>query len=301
MNIWLPRISKFLVAFVLFVVLFYAGTHWYVHDTVEKGLQQAVEKAPGLALNYSRLDVDVSDARVTLTEVELKKGAERFFADRLVFSDFDQRHAIPHSMSVRAYGVVVPVDATHLGPLASLFQELGMVELRGDCGLDYVFDPGNNALSVREFTFTSPDLGDLRFSGGFSGVDLDEFRPESLVGLHIMGFDLAFADSGLMDRVLEAYALDRSLDNEAARDFLSREVLGLVTGANAADNEVAVKAFQGLGSFVNDPQTIVIKAAPEEPVPWLYFFMGRDVFESIRLLDLTVGAESVAENQKTVN
>lgn|GEM_PF-1016554 len=297
MTKWLPLISKFLVGFVLFMVLFYAGMQWYVHDTVEKGLQEAVEKVPGLELNYSRLDVEVTKARVTLTEVDLKRGAERIFADKVIFSDFDQRHGIPHSMSVLAKGVVLPVDSTHLGPLASLFQELGMVELQGDCGLDYVFDPGNNALNIRSFTFDSPDLGRLHFSGGFGNLNLDDFRPESLVGLQIKGFDLTFADSGLMDRILEVYALHRDLSRQQARDFLSDEVRALVNGADAADNEQAVKAFQGLGTFVNAPEAIVVRATPEEPVPWLYFFMGRDVFESIRLLDLTVETHPVDGNQ----
>ncbi|WP_147818964.1 hypothetical protein [Salidesulfovibrio onnuriiensis] len=297
MKKWLPRISKFLVAFVLFVVLFYAGMQWYVHDTVEKGLQEAVEKVPDMELNYSRLDVNFRTYAVTLTEVDLRKGDERFFADKVVFSDFDQRHEVPHAMSVKADGVVLPVDVPHLGPLASLFKELGMVELRGDCTLDYAFDPGKNALQVQDFRFRSPELGDFTFRGGFGGVNIDEFRPESLVGLQILGMDISFADSGLMDRVLDVYSMHRNMDREEARAFVSSEVGSLAAAAKVQGNEQAMQAFLNLGEFVKDPGTLVIKATPEEPVPWLYFFMGRDVFESIRLLDLLVESRAAGEEQ----
>lgn len=294
---WLPRIAKFLVAFILFVVLFYAGMQWYVHDTVEKGLQETVEKVPDMELNYSRLDVNFTTYEVTLTEVDLRKGAERFFADKLVFADFDQGHEVPHAMSVRANGVVLPVDVPHLGPLASLFKELGMVELRGDCTLEYAFDPDKKALRLRDFRFRSPELGEFTFRGGFGGVDIDAFRAESLVGLQIMDMDISFADSGLMNRILDAYAMHRNMGREDARAFVSSEVGSLAAAAKVQENEQAMRAFLNLGEFVKDPGTLVIKATPEEPVPWLYFFMGRDVFESIRLLDLLVESRAAGEEQ----
>lgn len=288
MSKWLPIVAKFLVGFILVVVLFYAGMQWYVHDTVEKGIHEAVDKVDELELNYSRLDVDISDHVVTLTEVDIKRGRERFFADKLVISNFDQKHEPPHSMSIRADGMVLPVDVTHLGPLASLFKELGMVELRGDGTLDYAFDPDNNTLNIQNLRFTSDTLGDFAMEAAFGNINLDDFRQEQLVGLHIVGADISFRDSGLMDRILDAYAAHSAMSRQEAREFLATEVAALALGAKAIDNKHAEQAFLGLGSFVNDPQEIIIRATPEEPVPWLYFFMGRDVFESIRLLDLVV-------------
>lgn len=297
MNRWLPRISKFLVAFILFMVLFYVGMQWFVHDQVEKGVKEAVLRIPGLELNYSRLAVDASRAQVTLTEVDLKRGNERIFADKVVISDFDQNHEIPHTMNILAEGIVLPADSSHIGAFASLFKELGMVELHGNCQLAYSFDAEKAVLDVNHFQFQSPELGELVFKGGFGNIDLDEFREEKLVGLRIVGLDLTFTDSGLMNRVLDAYATHRNMAGEQARTFLSTEVSTLAVAARAADNARAEKAFRALGAFVEKPETIVIRATPEEPVPWLYFFMGRDVFESINLLELTVENRAIEKNQ----
>lgn len=293
----LPRLSKFLIGFVLFMVLLYVGTNWFVHDQVESAVQEVVAGIPGVELRYSRLDVGFTEHTVTLNEVELIQGKKRIFADRVVFYHVDEKHTVPHSLKASATGVVLPADWTHLGSFAMVFNTLGLVELRGDCDVEYVYDSKKRELNLKRFHFNAADLGDLELGATFSNIDLDGFRPEKMVGLQVGDMDLAFADAGLMQHLNEGYAATRTMTPEEVRDFFASEISVLIRQAKKNKATIAADAFEGIRSYIETPEKLVVSARPEQPVPWLYFFMGRDVFESMKILNLTVENESVIENQ----
>lgn len=285
---FLGRFSKILVGFVLFMVLAYGGLQWFVHDQVDKGIHEAVARIPGMDVKYSRLDVRIFDQTVTLTEVELSQGAKRIFADKVEFFDFDEKHSMPHHMRMAVQGLVMPADFTHLGALAPLLEALGVLELRGDGALDYAYSPTDKVLLVNDFRFDDKELGNLELSIDLSNVDLDDYRMEKLVGLHIGAGSLRFVDAGLVERIFETYARSRNMSREMAREVMVGELETLAAQARAEDMEQAAQAYAGLAGFLVEPEGILVRTDPEQPVPWMYFFMGRNGAESINLLNLTV-------------
>jgi len=285
---FLGRFSKILVAFVLVVVLGYVGLQWFIHYQVDTGIHKAVARVPGMDVKYSRLDVRPFDHTVTLTEVELSQGPKRIFADKLEFSDFDEEHSIPHHMNLTVDGLVMPADFTHLGALASLLEALGVLELRGDMKLDYEYSLEDKTLRVREFGFQDEAFGNLDLKLDLSNVDLDTFRVEKLVGLQVGSGSFRFTDSGLVERVFETYARSRNMSREMAQEVLVGELETLSRHARRKKMEQAAQAYDKLAEFLIKPETLQVKTNPEKPVPWMYFFMGRNGAESINLLNLTV-------------
>lgn len=285
-------LKKFLLSFAFFVALCFFGLKWFVNSEVDKELSRAVAETPGLVFSYADLSVNILDHTVVLEGVDaLFPSGQHIQADALSITSFDQQNAVPQYAALNARGLTIPVTPQNFGHWAAYLQGMGIASLSGNGALDYAYDPQERVLTVKTLSLDDPKLGSLRFTGTFGNLDLSGFRPEQGFALDIRRTALTFENRELMDLVLGDWAARMNVSRTTTLNNISAELDGLANYADSQQNEPAKRTILGLKQFLNAPGTVTLSADPAAPVPVLYFFMGRDLFENLSLLNTDVRSE----------
>lgn len=288
----MARVWKFLFSFAIFVTVCAIGLFWFVNHEVAKGVNQAVADTPGLALSYADLSVSIADHSVRLDNVEaMLPDGRHFTAESVSITAFDQANPVPHFVSGQATGVVMESSFDNFGEWAEALVAMGKESVTGDVALDYRFDPETRTLTINTLTIKADELGDAKLSGVVDQLDLAALHVEKLLGLRVATADLKFTNRSLMKTILRSAANNLGSSQSAARAQIGAELTAMADYADKNDNPVAEKALRGLKQFLDTPETITISARPAEPVPVLFFFMGRDFYDNLRLLNISVTTE----------
>ncbi|BCS89375.1 hypothetical protein [Pseudodesulfovibrio sediminis] len=289
----MSNIFKFLLSFALFVIICWFGLQWFVNSEVKKELDTAVSHTTGLTLTYADLSVDILEKQVVLKDVAttLPSGVP-LTADEVRIIAFDQLHEVPHFATLKARGLTIPNTPKLFGDYAQPMTALGIADFAGDTQLDYTYHPDDNVLEIKSFSFNDPKLGFMKLRGSLNNIDLDEMRAEQSVGVGIKDVRLTFTDNELMNILTADWARKMGMSRETTLDRISTELDGLARYAGKQDNQNARDVMLGLKRFLNDPGTLSVSATPKKPVPVLYFFMGRDIFDNLQLLNLKIETDS---------
>lgn len=284
-------LKKFLLSFVIFAALCFFGLKWYVNSEVDRELTRSVAETPGLALSYADLSVDILDHTVILDRVDaLFPSGQHLQADSVRIAAFDRDNPIPHYATIAARGLTIPVTPQNFGQWAGYIRGLGIEFLSGDGSLDYAYDPETKILELRALSLDDPKLGALRLTGSLDNLNMTGFRPEQSFALGIRKAVLTFDNREFMRLVGADWAKRMGVSESTTLGRISAELDGLAAYAGTQANEPAREAMLGLKTFLNDPGSLTVSANPAESVPVLYFFMGRDLFENLDLLNIHVNA-----------
>lgn len=283
----MSRVGKFLFSFAIFCVICYGALTWFVNDQVEKGFNEAVSKVDGLSVTYDDLWVDLGEQTVTLTDVDtVLPSGQKLTADTVIVYAFDEKNPFPHFIKAQAEGLVLsPSSMNMIGIPATVY---GVGKVTGDLLLDYRYNPEAKSLTLNTLTYDMDGVAKAELSGTMTQLDLDAFRVEKLIGLQIKDATFRYLDRTLVDEILTKAGGSLGVSKEDARKQVSAELATLAKGANADGNSVAAEALDGFRHFVENPGRLVVTASPDKPVPYLYFFMGRNLYENIRLMNVTV-------------
>ncbi|MBG0791156.1 MAG: hypothetical protein H0S80_11750 [Desulfovibrionaceae bacterium] len=284
-------IFKFLISFAIFVAVCAAGLGWYIEYEVEEGLERAVAETEGLRLRYADCSVDIFDRTVVLTGVEATlPSGHHFTADEIRIQSFDQLNPLPYYTNATSSGLTIPVTSANFGAWAPPMLKMGIAEVRGKAAVDYAYSPDTATLTVRELSLDDANLGRASLSGQVDQFDLINPRLEQLIGMRIKEATLHFVNAGLMDRLVHDWAARMKASEEETVNRIATELSGLAQFADSQENGPAKNVMLGLQRFVVKPETMTVTAAPVDPVPVLYFFMGRDLMENLQLLDMRINA-----------
>ncbi|WP_419785646.1 hypothetical protein [Pseudodesulfovibrio sp.] len=289
-------LKKFLLSFVVFLVVCGLGLKWYVNYEVNRELRRAVAEVDGLALQWDGLSVSILHPAVTLEGVAgVLPTGDSFTADQIRVTSFDQRNTIPHYATAEAIGVRMDQapGLHHWWP--GLAKPVEGQENPCNLSLDYTYDPGNKKLMIKKASMESSELGRIELACTLTGLDLADPRPEQIVGLRIAGAKVRFIEGALVESMLRDTACALNSDTEQVRCQICDELTALADYADGNQNPEAADALRGFEQFVRKPRVVTITARPDEPVPVPYFFMGRDLCDNIRLLNLSVTTEEKVE------
>lgn len=292
----MSRIWKFLLSFVIFVAVCYVGLIWFVNSEVRKGLDNAVAEVEGLTLTYTDLTVSIMDRRVSLQNVETTLPQGQYLtAEEVRITSFDQLNIFPHYMIAEATGVVFDTTPANVGSWSMFLQSLNIPTIDGDVALDYQYDPETKTLDLKTLTVKAPELGDIDISGTIDRLDSQLLRVEKIFGLRVGKASLTFTNHSLIDSLLQGSARGLNISTADALTLISEELTSLAEYAGRDENPVAENALLGFKRYLNDPGSVTITANPVEPVPVLYFFMGRDVFDNLRMMNVEVVTDSIED------
>ncbi|WFS62136.1 hypothetical protein LF599_15970 [Pseudodesulfovibrio thermohalotolerans] len=282
-------LTKFLASFAIFATICFFGLKWYVNSEVDKELTRTVAETPGLALSYSDLSVDITNHAVILEGVDaLFPSGQHLQADSVRISAFDRDNPIPHYATISAKGLTIPATPQNFGEWAGYIKSLGIEALSGTGALDYAFAPETGILKLKELSLDDPKLGSLSLTGALDNINLAGFRPEQSFALGIRTAVLHFRNREFMRLIGSDWSRKTGMSEAVTLSHINAELDGLAAYAETQGNEPAREFMLGLKRFLNDPGTLTMSANPAESVPVLYFFMGRDMFENLDLLNVHV-------------
>lgn len=283
------KIAKFLISFGVFVVICAVALNWFVHSEVRKELDRTVAQTPGLTLTYDNLSVDIYDHMVTLENVNVTlPSGQHFSADTLRIDDFDQRNPIPHHAHATASRLSCAVTPENFGEWTDIMLKSGIDSIVGNIELDYTYDATNGILTLETLSMDDPKLGHAMLTCAVDGIDLNDMRLEQLVGLRLDNATLRFTDRSLTKTVVRNWSAAMNMSETLTVATIQHELAGLAEHAASKENDVAEDVMLGLRRFMGDPATMTVSISPKEPFPVLYFFMGRDIFETMQLLNMKI-------------
>ncbi|WP_320172022.1 hypothetical protein [Maridesulfovibrio sp.] len=214
-------------------------------------------------------------------------------ADEIVIEKFDREHDVPLFFKGSVKNVSVPVDFMNFGSYASEIRKLGYESLNFDLEADYIYEDRTRRLSVKNLGFDGSDI--CRISAGFDLGDMKLQSPglSGMIGVSMLDGGLVYHDHSLTGRVLELSASDEKLGIGEIKARLRERLQLRIQEARSLGNGYAENFYAGLQKFIDNPGKLVFRVDPEEPVPLLYLFMGRDFEELLGIYGVTVEAENL--------
>ena len=286
----------FFISLLVFCVVCFFGLRFFVDHEVEKGIDQAVSETPGLTLAYGDIDVSIMNRTVKLVDVRATlPNGRQFTAREALVTRFDRFNTIPYYMTAHAKGVALAVTPENFGPMAAPLIRAGVETVVCDVDLDYDYNAEAEALTLHSLAVRADNLCDLALSGSVDRLDLYRFRMEELIGLRIVQADLKVVNRSVVDTLITSASRKLGVTLDEARSWIAAELTSMAAYASRVENTVAQDVFRGLAQFVNDPGQLDLGVRPDEPTPLLFFFMGRDMYDILRLLNVTATTDSSSQ------
>lgn len=284
----MPRPVRILLIIAVVAAGLWYGLGWYVNSTVREGLRKTVARVEGMQLHYGSLDVDMGAHSVTLRDVELRLPQDRFYtAEKVVFADLDQAHATPHYLDVSVEGLITRADFANMERFGPWLRDLGQDYFKGDLRVAYRYNPESKQLAVTNLKVTHEQLGEFESSFSLTRFDMDDLTPPMLLGIQLGGGTASIVDRGVARQFGLDWARSEKLAVVDPKAALAENIAVLSREAAEKDNTQAAEFLAVVSQFIAEGGMIKVRSNPEEPVPWAFFHMGRDLFDNIRLMRLS--------------
>ena len=277
-RLW-PKVAAGVLAALIIGAL---GLKMNAEDRARKAARRAAaDLAPQVAVRFRDQDVSLDPWRMALRLDNLEivpEGGPPVHVDRLLVRGLDLDHPIPHRLDLRAEGVRLDLSGGALGLLGDELRARGTERLSGSLDFVYAYAPEDRVLSIKALALDAPGHGRARLTLSLGNVDLDKGNLWRNFTASLRGGELSLAPE---DRPSQAQPgrWTREAQAEIDRHLAQAEKDG---------NAKAQEALSALRRFVAAPGLLSVTARPKEPVPFLYFFMGRNLPDILRLLRVEV-------------
>jgi hypothetical protein len=176
----------------------------------------------------------------------------------------------PNQFTTSINGIKVPQALFSDQQATAMLSALGYTEgFNVSVSVDGGYDHTTDTLTLKTFTVDTADVGKLTIDGKFSGMPLSKLTDDNAAGDlaskgKLESFHLRFDNSGIVEKVLDMQAQQSGMKRA---DMVSQFTGALPLLLNFIGNE----AFQGkivtaVTTFLNDPKSITLSAAPSAPV-----------------------------------
>ncbi|WP_150526643.1 hypothetical protein [Roseibium sediminis] len=226
---------------------------------------------PAGAANPSYRTLDISTINIVTEENENVQIA------RIETEIGDMVDDLPTSMQFSISDVTL--DASTISDEDAVsFQEMGYEKITLNVTGAGKWSPDSELAELTDLTINGADMGTLKLNMSFGGVSreviekLDDMgeNPQMAMSLtqnvSLIGVTIDVIDGSLTNRILEQEASKSGVDKSA---YVEQQVQGLNLLLGALNNkEFQDKVSTAVSSFLNDPQSLQVVAAPANPVPF---------------------------------
>lgn len=226
---------------------------------------------PAAAANPSYRTLDIATINITTEENESVQIA------RIETEIGDMVDDLPTSMQFSISDVTL--DASTISDEDAVsFQELGYEKITLNVTGAGTWSPDTEQAELTDLTINGTDMGTLKLNMSFGGVSreviakLDDMgeNPQMAMSLtqnvSLIGVTIDVIDGSLTNRILEQEATRSGVDKST---YVEQQVQGLNLVLGALNNkEFQDKVSAAVSSFLNDPQSLQVVAAPANPVPF---------------------------------
>ncbi|MFW5500138.1 MULTISPECIES: hypothetical protein [unclassified Maridesulfovibrio] len=287
--------GKFFLKLILTLVLLVAvaaGGYFKLEELSAAKVRESLDRhADMVRVDFERALLNPFDKSLHVwgLECRLANGAG-CTVRKLEVDSFDHEHNPPRFFRGRVHGVSIPVEFINMGTLARDFRKMGYEKLDFDLFADYSYEDETKRLSVKSINFDGPDL--CRVSAGFSLGDVSLRGPGigGFIGTSMLDGSFVWQDMSLTNKVVALSAESEGVGIDAYRDRLRESLQLEMQEARSLGNGYAENFYAELIKFIENPERLVVRVEPTEPVPLIYMFMGRSFEELLDLYGITVEA-----------
>ena len=152
----------------------------------------------------------------------------------------------------------------------AMLEALGYSGFVLNVGIGGAYETATDTLTLRNFTFSAPDVGKLDISGKFSGVPLSKLASDEANDVGATGklnsLTIRFDNSGIVERALDMQA---KMMGGSREDVVTQIGGALPFMLNAIGNQPLQDKIAAAGqAFLKDPKSVTITATPAAPVPF---------------------------------
>lgn len=284
------RLLTALVVVILLTAGGYVALDFWLDSQAEARLQGLRQRQPLLAeTSWKGVDTDLLQRTVTVSGLEyVTPWGGNVQAARVVLERFDTQGDIPTYADVSFAGVRTQVTPRNLGPAAEGFERMGYETLACTGKAGYEWDPATNELEVYITPLTLADAGTGGLRLRMSGADLRNWRTGLFLGLSLLSGEVNWKDQGLRRKWLSALAEKQDMSPELLAATMHGNLRRLAKAFRAEDNPVAARAAEEMGRWVEHGGDLHVALDPEEPLPYLYLFMGQSLGDLLELSRVAV-------------
>ena len=279
-----------LLALAVFLAVGWFGAEMYLEKRIDQEIRRKLaEVHDKVRVAWSGVDVDLLTQSLTVSGIEAAfPDGTVMTADRLRVRQADREHFPPHFLRAEISGWTLPVVPAYLGMLAPPLRLSGYKTLTLDADVDYAFDAENKLLDLRRLHFDAHDACELSLSMYLENIGFGWLQA---IGTSIRSGELHYVERGLAGRLSNAFAAAAQMPREQLTGQLSDALLRDAAEARTAGQLQAAEAFTALAAFARGPADLHIRVRPTEPIPVLYFRMGRSLAEMLELLNIEISAQ----------
>ena len=226
---------------------------------------------PAGAVNPSYSTLDISTVNIVTKENESVQ------LSRIQTELGDMVDNLPTSMQFSLSDI--SLDASTISDEDAVsFQELGYEKITLNVTGAGKWSPDTEQAELTDLTINGTDMGTLKLNMSFGGVSreviekLDDIgeNPQMAMSLtqnvSLIGVTIGLIDGSLTNRILEQEA---SKSGVAKAAYVEQQVQGLNLLLGALNNkDFQDQVSSAVSSFLNDPQSLQVVAAPANPVPF---------------------------------
>lgn len=282
----------FLVLFALGLIGFggYLMLDYWLDNKAQESM--ASLKRENVLLNdatWDSVDVDAVNRTLTLSGVRYKTPwGGSLLAQKLVVERFDGDSDIPTFGEVSFAGLRVDAKDNLDSEDAESLRQMGYETVSCDGRAGFEWDPGTNELKVFLKPVNVSEAGSGTLHLHMSGADLRNWKTGLFLGLSMKQGRLVWDDDGLRKRWLRAEAMKQDLPASLLAATYNGNLKRLGRAFRAEGNGRAAEAADRLGDWVEHGGQLEITFDPENPLPYLYLFMGQSLGDLLELSRVAV-------------
>ncbi|MCO6186470.1 hypothetical protein [Rhizobium sp. L1K21] len=196
------------------------------------------------------------------------------------------------SMSMDGHIDGVELDLTDMPSVKSqaVVDELGLQQVSGDVTLKGAWETATGKIDISEYAFDMNDIGKLNVKLSFSGYTLqfakaiqeaqaamaanpDKKAASDAFGVTMLGLvqqlsfnnaSIRFEDASITGRLLDYFGKQQGVSGEQMAQIVSGVAPGMLARLNMPELQAQIST--ALNTFLDDPQSLEIKAVPAQPV-----------------------------------
>lgn len=177
---------------------------------------------------------------------------------------------VPHEGIVTLTGIEVPMEALGDADQQAIFSAMGYDGFTVNLIASGGYASATDTITLQTFTIDIEEVGKVVLSGVFSGVPLSKLQSEEgiqevLATAKIDSATFRFENTGIVDKFLEMQATQMGTTREdLVNQFSAAMPMMLNMIGNPAFQD---KLATAVATFLQDPQSLTLTAAPGSPVP----------------------------------
>ncbi len=191
-----------------------------------------------------------------------------------------------NNVAVSPFGDIEIIGLTTDNERAATFMAAtGVTALVVDLKARWDYNAESRIVDLQTFDFAVRKWGTIRLRAQLHGLEIAALQdmqdggaidPVYVMGLmagaKIGGLSVSFKDSGAIDKLAEKRAEETGSDK---KQVIEQALRGLELQKDAQPHAIVRQALDALIQFVRKRGTIVLKATPERPVPFLRLMLNR--------------------------